>query len=944
MEFNPHTRLAGECLQPLGHLSGSGGQCKHPRAKVVDCHVDPSSPATDGAVCALLAVSRLLAVATDGGADDIHASLVREARECFDAEGVVLVGQEPGRRLRVLHGDAPPELLGEEIALDDHPVLAELLDRRVRLLRADAERARRLAPLIGGEPPVSALVLLLRASDGLDGLLILHGVHPTSISAVDAEIATAFADAGAAALRRMSAVAEHERQADQQRALTRAAKSLNESLDLETVLSRLCQEAAKVLGADVAAVYLGDGGADMVLSTAHGLPPEAAGWRMPVGTGLAGKVMLRGRAMLTNDYQRIAGLPEDSPLPADHRSAMAAPMVWDGSMRGVLSVGYRESRAVTIADLSVLETVAELAAVACANASAHAGLAQVARTDGLTGCLNHAAMHEGLAREIERALRTDHPPLSLVLVDLDDFKQVNETHGHLIGDEVLRRAGHALRHATRPYDLAARYGGDEFALVAVDADEHAAVDVARRALARVDEAISELLPDGGTAGTAGVAQWSPGVSAVELVARADRALLYAKHEGHRGQAFAFSTVPDHFRPARFAREDRGLPDPPPMPVIDATLDWPSGRLDERLRKRTRQLAVANALGARLAAMTDPDEILDAAVEELHRAFGFFCVAVIRIRPDGLVEAAGMRGAPLTRPLEPPRTEPADAGLIGRCLTTRRPVLSHDVHAEPEYVMTPATTDVRSELVVPLWVGDELLGAIDVEELEPGAFDQDDVTLMETVAAQLGSALRSAVLYQRLERAYLGTAEALAAALEAKDAYTADHARSIAAQAEAVGRTLGIGDDALRDLRFAAVFHDIGKIAVPESVLHKPGPLTADERAIMERHTVVGEQILAPVEFLADVRRLVRHEHERFDGAGYPDGLAGAGIPLGSRVILVCGALHAMTSDRPYRKAMSFRRAVAELRRHAGRQFDPEVVEALLDVLAADGLSVPAAPA
>jgi len=201
-----------------------------------------------------------------------------------------------------------------------------------------------------------------------------------------------------------------------------------------------------------------------------------------------------------------------------------------------------------------------------------------------------------------------------------------------------------------------------------------------------------------------------------------------------------------------------------------------------------------------------------------------------------------------------------------------------------------------------------------------------------VADQVGSALRSAMLYEQLERAYLGTAEALAAALEAKDAYTAEHARSIVDQAEAVGRRLGMEEGALRDVRFGAVFHDIGKIAIPEAILHKRGPLTTEERAAVEQHTVIGEQILTPVEFLATARQLVRHEHERWDGDGYPDGLAGEDIPLGSRIILACDALHAMTSDRPYRSAMSEAEAHAELRRHTGTQFDPLVVDALLEVV------------
>jgi HD-GYP domain-containing protein (c-di-GMP phosphodiesterase class II) len=239
---------------------------------------------------------------------------------------------------------------------------------------------------------------------------------------------------------------------------------------------------------------------------------------------------------------------------------------------------------------------------------------------------------------------------------------------------------------------------------------------------------------------------------------------------------------------------------------------------------------------------------------------------------------------------------------------------------------------RSELCAPVWVGDELWGAINVEEIEPGAFDEDDARLLQTVADQLGSALRSALLYEQLDRAYLGTAEALAAALEAKDSYTAQHAHSIVKWAEAVGRRLGLQSRELRDLRYGAVFHDIGKIAIPEAILNKQGPLDDREREIMERHTLVGEQILAPVEFLKGVRPIVRHEHERWDGNGYPDGLRGEEIPLGARIVLVCDAYHAMTSDRPYRASMSEADARAELRAGAGTQFDPRVVDNFLAVL------------
>jgi HD-GYP domain-containing protein (c-di-GMP phosphodiesterase class II) len=174
--------------------------------------------------------------------------------------------------------------------------------------------------------------------------------------------------------------------------------------------------------------------------------------------------------------------------------------------------------------------------------------------------------------------------------------------------------------------------------------------------------------------------------------------------------------------------------------------------------------------------------------------------------------------------------------------------------------------------------------------------------------------------------------ALAAAMEAKDQYTASHADSLAAMAVAVGSRMGLTEAELRMLQYAAVLHDIGKIGIPGHILNKPGRLSADEFAVMAEHTLIGERIISPIEYLRPVARIVRAAHERWDGHGYPDQLAGAEIPLASRILLVCDAYHAMSSDRPYRRALPLAEAVEELRSNAGAQFDPAVVAVFIGVL------------
>ncbi len=206
-------------------------------------------------------------------------------------------------------------------------------------------------------------------------------------------------------------------------------------------------------------------------------------------------------------------------------------------------------------------------------------------------------------------------------------------------------------------------------------------------------------------------------------------------------------------------------------------------------------------------------------------------------------------------------------------------------------------------------------------------------LLDGIANQARLALTSAHSFESLERTFLGTVEALANALEASDEYTSSHARTITDMALEVGRTFDLDPESMKRLELGALFHDIGKIGTPSHILSKPGPLDDEERAIIELHPELGERILSPIAQLEAVRPIVRHCHERWDGAGYPDGRSGAQIPIESRIILVCDAFHAMTSDRPYRKRLPVEEACRRLADGAGTQFDPDVVAAFLPLFA-----------
>ena len=218
----------------------------------------------------------------------------------------------------------------------------------------------------------------------------------------------------------------------------------------------------------------------------------------------------------------------------------------------------------------------------------------------------------------------------------------------------------------------------------------------------------------------------------------------------------------------------------------------------------------------------------------------------------------------------------------------------------------------------------------------------DLAFMQILAQLAADDIERRDLEARSVRSQIEASSVLAlvAALDARDSYSAEHSEALVELTQRVAGRLGLDEEQASEVKWMALLHDIGKIGVPDAVLLKPAPLDESEWALMRRHPAIGARIVAEVEGLSHMAPAILADHERWDGLGYPLGLAGEAIPVASRITLACDAYHAMVSDRPYRAAMTHAKAVEELRRNSGTQFDPRVVEALLDVHNADAAISP----
>ena len=794
---------------------------------------------------------------------------------------------------------------------------------------------------------------------------------------------------------------------------------------------------------------------------------EVMSERFPFGEGITGWAVEHREAVLTNQAHldpRVRFVPG---TPVDPEALIAVPLIARGRLKGTLNI-YRvgEEAAFTEEEFLLATRFGDAAALALDNAHIRARLEHQASTDALTGLYNHRTFHDTLRQALMRA-SAEHDTVALVMLDLDDFKKVNDVYGHGVGDQLLREVADVLRASVRTADVVCRIGGEEFGIILPSGDLRSSVALAERLQAELGKLGAEAV--GRITVSTGVAVGPEhAANPRELVACAEAAMMTAKARG-RGLIVPFDetarerpaedatradvrsiahlkmlqslsgklsrlndvsriglTVADELRllvdyhncrvflregdelqPVAFrgdfvAAEPGAAVELHPIKVGFGI----TGRVAETGRSLLVGDAVQSEFGEQIVGTAEIEESLlavplrfesrvtgvivisqlglhkfdeddlrvvevlaghasvaleNARLYEAQRQEAESAKALLEFSRDiaaaaDISEVAERVVQGSARILSSPRTslwlQDAETGVAIRLAIASRedgepsgvtaipPALLQPWlgRTEPFFVdapdyaaITPPPANTDGRFAVAPFNVDGRWGVILAATPAAGAPGDRELELLGGLAQQAKLALQNAASYETLERTFLSTVEALANALEAQDEYTSSHARWITDLALRIGAELGLEAKALKRLELGALLHDIGKLGIPSAILTKPGPLSAEERAVIEKHPILGDRILAPIQQLAEVRRIVRACHERYDGTGYPDQLVGESIPIESRIIFVCDAFHAMTTDRPYRCALSIDVARAQLEEGAGTQFDPEIVAICLSL-------------
>jgi putative nucleotidyltransferase with HDIG domain len=366
--------------------------------------------------------------------------------------------------------------------------------------------------------------------------------------------------------------------------------------------------------------------------------------------------------------------------------------------------------------------------------------------------------------------------------------------------------------------------------------------------------------------------------------------------------------------------------------------------EEKLVSHDQRLAAVLDCGAALASNQDLTatiiHTLRSAVTETGASCGYVLLVEDEEQDWMRTEAAfGVEGE-----FRFPERVQIGTGLSGYVAKMGQPIAISGADDGQKY--DGVTEGVRSAVSIPLLTRaynrngnaapEQVMGVMTLLSIDSAeCFDSQDMELLRTLASLMAVATANARMDRAQRATFLRTLESLASALEARDQYTQGHSQRVSEVSMLIGERMGLGEDALNELRVGTILHDIGKIGVPDDILNKPDRLTNEEFEVMKSHPVIGFEICKPLRLPEGVLMIIRNHHEKLDGSGYPDGLKGGELPLSLRIVCVADAFDAMSSRRPYRNVMDPKKVLSELSRCAGTQFDPVVVEALKALLETD---------
>jgi diguanylate cyclase (GGDEF)-like protein/putative nucleotidyltransferase with HDIG domain len=629
----------------------------------------------------------------------------------------------------------------------------------------------------------------LVAYDKAIGVMALRGLQEDLYDEGHLEMMRVLASEASIAIENARLFREEQTKSRHLELLNSISRHAITTLNPEEMLLRVAEQLERGLAFDHVGIGLLDYATkEVIIQAEAGKRRGALGRRLPLGESVVGKVARSGQICVARN---LAGAEMSGTVLEGSASVLALPVFYADQLHGVLYVETAEPTDFSEDDVRLLHTLADLISVALHNALTLQKAQEQAITDGLTGVKTHRYLMEALSAEWKRATRAGRH-FSLVLIDLDRFKFVNDFYGHLEGDLVLHRVGQILEQNCRRSDVVARYGGDEFVILMPETNAAQAVQIAEKQRLAISE--DPLLREKTITASFGIAGFPVhGSTPQELIQVADASMYISKHDGGN-----IVSTADHCDAAESKKWKRD--------VLEAYLGVTLKRLFS----------------------TGPE-----AFNEIRQRLHQFAAS-----------------------------------------------------------LTPA-------------------------ELDPQGGEGD--------SGREGS-------FGDIPPALIDTVTSLALAIDSKDHYTQGHSQKVAAYAALIADALGLQEEEIGEVRLGALLHDIGKVGIPEEILGKRGPLNPDEWEKMKEHVLYGDRMLEPLQTISRIRKMVCHHHEMFDGSGYPHGLVGDQIPIGSRIIAIADAYDTITSERIYKKARTPAAAFEELERCAGSQFDPELVRVFIEAV------------